>query len=402
MIASTIKTSAGVLLCFCALHCYQDRFLFFCVLFWRAPPGSGAVWECHRAAIVNALIAAFQRGTQLQRFERAKLRRFRYLSAPLSACAGSHRLCGELEPWLAALCGRSACCWRCCCRWKVRLCPAHHRRSTCSAFCAALRLWGRITGGRPAWQQQTHRCIYHIPTPNFPFQSLQMYMFDFWFIFDLLIYFELDSVMMPPFALGPHINWCWCQPAVTGSSHPFQQDWFLMGVFQAAPVLLNNDIYRRSEWCGTTHSSLSLSGSTAACAMLKMMSLPLMVNIESLVPWRWIMIYITVAHVFVYLLLPPPRHPAAETPSWHFNALHKGCFFPPKGQRDNPVEWRHGQTGKAAGTEKMVHPSSGRPANATPHTNEIQIMRINFRLPVGFGHVIFFLTCSCQVDCIHI
>ena len=147
MIASTIKTSAGVLLCFCALHCYQDRFLFFCVLFWRAPPGSGAVWECHRAAIVNALIAAFQRGTQLQRFERAKLRRFRYLSAPLSACAGSHRLCGELEPWLAALCGRSACCWRCCCRWKVRLCPAHHRRSTCSCLLCRTSIMRPYNGG---------------------------------------------------------------------------------------------------------------------------------------------------------------------------------------------------------------------------------------------------------------
>lgn len=32
-----------------------------------------------------------------------------------------------------------------------------------------------------------------------------------------------------------------------------------------------------------------------------------------------------------------------------------------------------------------MHPSSGRPVNATPHTNEIQIMRINLGSLLGLG-----------------
>lgn len=144
-----------MILLYCVPSIVSRTASFFCehrVLFWRAWQEvalCGSVTDCHS----ERLECGFPERRSLNA-RRAKLRRFRYLSAPLSVCTGSYRLCGELEPWLAALCGRSACCWHCCCRWKVRLCPAHLRRSTCSAFCAALWLWGRITG-RPAWQRQT-------------------------------------------------------------------------------------------------------------------------------------------------------------------------------------------------------------------------------------------------------
>lgn len=54
--------------------------------------------------------------------------------------------------------------------------------------------------------------------------------------------------MMPPFALGPYItNADVNQLSQVPVIHYNMTD-FLKGVFQAGPVLLNIDIYQRSEW----------------------------------------------------------------------------------------------------------------------------------------------------------